>query len=119
MRLLADVHIAPRTVTFLRSLGYDIVRVTEFLPATAADEAIISVALEQGRAVLTQDLDFSGLIALSRWAAPSLLRLSSSRVEYVNSVLERVLPSLVQDILDGTIITIEDHRIRRRSLPIA
>ena len=38
MKLLADVHISPRTVRFLRDLGHDVVRSDEVLPANAADE---------------------------------------------------------------------------------
>jgi predicted nuclease of predicted toxin-antitoxin system len=43
MRLLADLHISPRTVEFLRSLGHDVVRVDEIVPSTAADEVIVAV----------------------------------------------------------------------------
>ena len=64
MRLLADMHISPRTVEFLRSLGHDVVRVNEILPATASDETIVARAADEGRAVLTQDLDLSANIAL-------------------------------------------------------
>ena len=120
MRLVADVHIAPRTVAFLQSLGHDVVRVSEVLPVTATDREIIGRAIADGRTVLTQDLDFSAAIALTGGAFPSLitLRLSSSRVEYVNSVLQKILPLVGQDVLDGMIITVEDHRIRRRPLPV-
>jgi len=120
MRLLADMHVSPRTVEFLRSRGHDVVRVNEILSPTAPDETIVATALAEGRAVLTQDLDFSGLVALGRKRGPSLilLRLSSSRIEYVNTLLEKVLPTIEQDLLDGAIVTVEDHRIRRRPLPI-
>jgi hypothetical protein len=47
------------------------------------------------------------------------LRLFSSRVEYVNTVLQNVLPTLEADVLSGMIVTIEDNRIRRRALPIS
>ena len=65
-------------------------------------------------------LDFSRLVALGGKRGPSLilLRLSSSRIEYVNALLEKVLPSIEQDVAHGTIVTVEDHRIRRRPLPI-
>ena len=121
MRLLADLHVAPRTVEFLRSLGHDLVRVTDVLPATATDEAIVARAAEDGRAILTQDLDFSAIVGLSGNKAPSVisLRLSSSRIEYVNEVLQKVLPALEQDVLDGAIVSVEDSRVRRRRLPIA
>jgi Domain of unknown function (DUF5615) len=35
MRLLADMHISPRTVAFLRSLGHDVLRVPELLLSLA------------------------------------------------------------------------------------
>jgi len=58
---------------------------------------------------------------LSGNKAPSVisLRLSSSRIEYVNDVLQKVLPALEQDVLDGAIVSVEDSRVRRRRLPIA
>lgn len=121
MRLLADLHIAPRTVGFLRSLGHDVVRVNEILPVTAADEEILTRAIDDRRVVLTQDLDFSALIALSGKNFPSLisLRLRSSRIEFVNALLERILPTLEDDLLRGMIVSVEDERIRRRPLPIS
>ena len=120
MRLLADLHISPRTVQFLRQLGHDVIRVNEILPPTAPDPAIIARAAEDGRTILTQDLDFSALIVLTRKAALSLisLRLSSSRIEHVNTVLQRILPELEEEVQQGVVVTVEDHRIRRRRLPL-
>lgn len=120
MRLIADMHISLSTVTFLRTLGHDTVRVNEVLPATSADVEILAWAKSEQRHVLTQDLDFSRLIATSRSAEPSVLslRLSSSRIDHVNSVLERVLPMVESDLASGAIVTIEDDRIRKRSLPV-
>jgi predicted nuclease of predicted toxin-antitoxin system len=59
MKLFADLHISPLTVTFLRSLGHDVVRVTDVLPANASDEEIVEQARRDSRIILTQDLDFS------------------------------------------------------------
>ena len=120
MRLLADLHIAPRTVAFLRSLGHDVRRVNELLPPTAADEAIVAAAIREARSILTQDLDFSAIVALSGKPVPSVisLRLSSSRVERVNAVLEEVLPGLERDVREGALVTVEDGRVRHRRLPL-
>lgn len=120
MRFVADLHISHATVGFLRSLGHDVIRVGEVLGPAAADATIIEFAAAQGRTILTQDLDFSAIIALSGHAFPSVLslRLRSSRVERVNEALERVLP-LVADLLErGAIVSVEDDRIRSRSLPV-
>ena len=120
MRLLADLHISPRTVQFLRSLGHDVLRVADLLPATASDETIVERAAQDQRVILTQDLDMTAIIALSRRQYPSLvtLRLSSVRIEFVNTVLQRTLPILEQDLLQGTLVTIEDSRVRLRRLPL-
>jgi predicted nuclease of predicted toxin-antitoxin system len=120
MRLLADLHIAPRTVQFLRQLGHDVARVSDLAPPTLPDAGIVSLAIHERRVVLTQDLDFSRLVALSGAREPSLisLRLSSSQIEHVNSILQQALPNLESVVPDGAIITIEDHRIRVRRLPL-
>lgn len=121
MRLLADLHIAPRTVEYLKGLGHDILRVSQVLPPTSPDREIIAYAAGDRRAILTQDLDFSAQIAVSGQACPSLilLRLSSSRIEAVNAVLSDLLPALEEDVTHGALITVEDHRVRRRKLPLS
>jgi predicted nuclease of predicted toxin-antitoxin system len=120
VKLLADAHISPVTVLFLRRLQHDAVRVGEVLYPSASDENIITYAVGEDRAVLTQDLDFSAIMALSGRSKPSVitLRLASSRVEYVNTLLEKVLPRIEAEVLAGSLITVADHAIRYRSLPL-
>ena len=120
MRLLADIHISPRTVQFLNDLGHDVLPMTSVLAATASDDEIVAKAIEFQRAILSQDLDFSEIVVLSGRSEPSVisLRLSDSRVENVNRNLELALPTLEDDVLSGVIATIEESRIRIRSLPI-
>ena len=87
---------------------------------TSTDEAIVLRALDDERVVLTQDLRFSAILGRAGQRAPSLisLRLSSSRIEFVNAILERVLPRVERDVAAGAIVTVEDSRIRTRRLPI-
>jgi predicted nuclease of predicted toxin-antitoxin system len=47
MRLLADLHIAPRTVQFLRQLGHDVARVSDLAPPTLPDADIVSLAIHE------------------------------------------------------------------------
>ncbi len=120
MRILADVHISPRTVAFLCGLGHDVVRVSDLMPADSSDKSIVDRAAAEQRVVLTQDLDFSAIVALSGRTAPSVisLRLSSSRVDHVNAVLEAVLPTVEEAATGGAILSVEDTKIRRRDLPV-
>ncbi|MBF2076543.1 MAG: DUF5615 family PIN-like protein [Synechococcales cyanobacterium C42_A2020_086] len=120
LRLLADVHISPLTVAALNSHGYNTVRTTDLLPATAADEEILELARVEGRVVLTQDLDFSMLVALSNYGLPSLitLRLSSAKPDVVTQKLLEVLPSVEPELTAGAAVTISDDSVRVRQLPI-
>lgn len=120
MKILADMHISPVTVNFLKVLGHDTIRVNEILPSNSSDKIIVETAKKEQRVIITQDLDFSEIISLSGEKAPSLisLRLSSSRIEYVNERLEKVLPKIEFDIVKGSIVVVEDKRIRVRALPV-
>jgi len=120
MRLLADMHISPRTVRSLQARGHDVVRINEIMPVTSADEAIVTRAIQDDRVILPQDLRFSAILALAGGRSPSLisLRLSSSRIEFVDAILERVLPSIEPDAMAGAIVTVEDTRVRVRRLPV-
>ena len=101
-------------------LGHDVCRVTDLLPAMASDEAILECAVQEKRIILTQDLDGTSIIALSGRKTPSLasLRLASARVESVNDALQRIRPILQHELDLGALITVEDHRIRLRCLPV-
>lgn len=120
LRFIADVHISPLTVVALQQQGYDILRVTEVLPATATDTEILELARIENRIVLTQDLDFSALVALSGYVQPSLvtLRLSYAQPDLVSQKLLEVLPQLEQVLVEGAAITIKDDAVRFRKLPI-
>ncbi len=120
LRLIADVNISPLTVAALRSQGYDIIRSTELLPATATDLEILERARLEDRIVLTQDLDFSVLVALGQYEHPSLitLRLSSAQPDIVTRRLLEVLPQLEQELTEGSVLTISDDSARIRKLPI-
>jgi predicted nuclease of predicted toxin-antitoxin system len=111
LRFLADLNISPQTVTALQQRGWQITRSSEWLPTTAPDDEILEFARREGYIVVTQDLDFSALLALSGHDQPSLvtLRLSTSEPEFVT--LEKSLPY-------SCAMTIEDSVVRLRKLPI-
>ena len=95
-------------------------RINEVMTSNASDREIVERADSSERVILTQDLDFSEIIALSGKMKPSLisLRLSSSRIEFVNAILEKVLPRIEKDVEKGAIISVEDDEIRILQLPL-
>ena len=120
LRFLADVHISPLTVAALKLQGYDILRSTDLLLATAADVDILELARVEGRIIITQDLDFSMLIAVGKYNQPSLvtLRLSSAKPDVITQRLLEVLPQLEEELTQGSALTIDDNSVRIRKLPI-
>ena len=75
IRLLADMNISPKTVDALQQQRWDVIRVSQVLPMDASDDEILGFARREGRVVITQDLDFSALLALGDYDQPSLITL--------------------------------------------
>jgi predicted nuclease of predicted toxin-antitoxin system len=117
---LADFNISPLTVAILQQQGWDIVRASEFLPATASDDELLVLARQERRAIITQDLDFSALLALQGLSQPSLitLRLASGDPVEVARRLIAVTILLGEALSQPCAVTIEDLKIRVRELPI-
>jgi predicted nuclease of predicted toxin-antitoxin system len=120
LRFLADMNLSPITVDILQREGWDMVRVSTLLPANASDAEILALARRQNRVVVTQDLDFSALLALGGYAQPSLitLRLSNTDPSLVTERLRQILPQSEQALREGSAITVDDSTLRIRRLPI-
>ena len=120
MRFLADMNLSPSTVAELASDGIDIVRVSSLLPVNASDKEILDLARREGQTVITQDVDFSSLLALGGYNRPSLitLRLLDTAPDLVTRRLREVLPSIEAALCKGSAITIDDRNMRVRELPI-
>ena len=71
MRFLADMGISPRTVRYLHDAGYEAVHLHELGQDRLPDEAILAQALRESCVILTHDLDFSEIIAVSVHSCPA------------------------------------------------
>jgi len=120
MQFLADMNISPKTVEALRQYGWDIIRVSQFLSVNASDQEILEYARQEDRIVITQDLDFSMLLALGGYNRPSLitLRLVVSDPDVVTCKLLEIVPRFEQILQEGCTLTIEDVVVRVHKLPI-
>jgi predicted nuclease of predicted toxin-antitoxin system len=114
------MNISPKTVESLRSQGWTISRVSELLPSNATDQEILELARREDMVVVSQDLDFSALLALGGYSRPSLvtLRLFTSDPESVTQALMKNLPKHEDSLRKGCAVTLEDFRARVRMLPI-
>ena len=75
LEFLANMNISPLTVGDLRALGWIIVRVPEIMDNKSKDMDILTYARNHNKVVITQDLDFSSLLALRGYEKPSVITL--------------------------------------------
>lgn len=120
MNFLLDMGLAQRTALFLRAQGYDAIHLREQGLRRLTDEQIIQKALAEDRIILTHDLDFSRIVALSRGHYPSVItfRLADMRALTVNQYLQEVLARFTVDLKAGALISVTEQAIRLRRLPV-
>ena len=121
LRFLLDMGLAQSTSSFLRALGHDVVHLREQGLQSLTDEKVVEKSLAEGRTILTHDLDFSRIVALSRGSLPSVItfRLLDMRPVEVNSQLEKILSRFAGELAAGALISVSGHGIRVRSLPVS
>lgn len=120
MKVFADINVSVAIVAGLRALGHDVTRVDGFLPATATDAEISSLARAHQAAVLTRDQDFAALLAMTGGTAPSIVNLRHSRTdsEFLVRLLDEVLRAHDADLVAGAVVSIDDGGVRVHELPI-
>lgn len=64
MRFLIDQNRSPRLARLLREAGHDAAHTLELGLEQAEDRALLILAADQNRAVVTGDTDFGALVAL-------------------------------------------------------
>ena len=58
MKFMLDMGISPKTAVFLRNLGYDAIHLHDLKSDRLTDPAIMQMARNEERILLTHDLDF-------------------------------------------------------------
>jgi predicted nuclease of predicted toxin-antitoxin system len=120
MQFLADMGVSQRVVAWLRQQGHDAIHLREQgLHRLPNGEIFIKAASEQ-RIILTWDLDFTEILALSgtNLVSAVIFRLLNTRSANVIRRLERVLATSARDLAEGAIISVEESRHRVRLLPL-
>jgi predicted nuclease of predicted toxin-antitoxin system len=105
---------------WLRELGHDAVHAAELGMQRAPDTEIMERARQEGRTVVTADLDYPHLLALTRAIEPSVILFREgnwSEAEVVTRMGD-VLAALPGADLSQSIVVVERDRIRRRRLPL-
>jgi len=113
--------IAMRIVEWLRKEGHDAIHLREVGLHRLPNGEIFRKANSENRIILTFDLDFSEIVALSgtKLVSVILFRLRNTRSPYVLKRLEHVLEQSSDLLQSGAVvIVVEETRHRIRELPI-
>jgi predicted nuclease of predicted toxin-antitoxin system len=117
MRFLADMGVAHRIVEWLRAERHDAIHLRAEGLQRMPNGDIFKKAVSEGQIILTFDLDFGEIVALSgsRQVSVILFRLHNTRTAHVVDRLKKVLKDSDEALEQGAIVVGEEsrHRIRR------
>jgi predicted nuclease of predicted toxin-antitoxin system len=120
LKFLVDMPVTPQAVAHLEAKGDDALHASTAGLATEDDSVILERAGIDDRIVVTADLDYPRLLALLKADRPGviLFRGGSYSDAEMLALLDRVLAQSDTLELERSITVVDQHRIRRRSLPI-
>lgn len=123
MNFLIDQSVSPLLAEWLRSAdggAHDAVHARERGLSRATDPELFEIALSESRVLVTADLDFARIIALSRLDGPGLILFRAGNMTDVQmlSLLRRVMAETTPESLPRSVVVIDEHAMRIATLPI-
>ena len=115
------MNLSPAWCTVLCAEGWEAVHWSAVGNPRAADEEILSWAAREGRVVLTHDLDFGAILAVTRGRQPSVVQVRTQDV-LPSGLASRLIPTLRQvesHLISGALVVVDETRWRIRIPPLA
>jgi predicted nuclease of predicted toxin-antitoxin system len=120
VKFLVDMPLSPEVAEWLASQGHDAVHVASLGMHSAADGEILERAAAEQRVVITADLDYPRLLALTEWERPGLILFRGGDYSEQMAIdrLACVLGIIRPEDMSISIVVVEKGRIRQRRLPL-
>lgn len=120
MKFLIDMNLSPKWCEYLIRAGHEAVHWIDFGAEDAPDVELMRWAAANDHVVITNDLDFSALLAASGDSHPSVVQLRSDSLQP-----DRVGPQVIKaielaeaELEAGAVLTIDATQARMRVLPL-
>lgn len=119
--LLLDMNMPVDWIEYLQAEGFTVRRWSSIGDPRADDEVIMKWANANQYIVITQDLDFGTLLALTHTSGPSVVQMRGSLVMPVSSgqFLINTLRNHEQELEQGALVVVDEYRVRVRVLPFS
>ena len=98
----------------LTNLGHDVISGMDRDPR-ATDEALLELANQEQRVLITEDKDFGELVFVRRLPHPCIIRFVDMRVAEKVVAMSELLDRHANEMEDGALIVVTPTRVRIRS----
>jgi predicted nuclease of predicted toxin-antitoxin system len=120
MKLLVDMNLSPRWVQVLNRNQFQALHWSDVGNPSALDAEIMAHAAQQDYVVLTNDLDFGAILAVTHADKPSVVQIRSDNLspDVIGENVVRALRQLRDQLQSGALVIVEPQRTRLRVLPL-
>jgi predicted nuclease of predicted toxin-antitoxin system len=118
VKFLVDAPLPPSIAEFLRSRGHEASHVFERGWGRSSDKEILEAAGKEDAVVITADLDFPRLIAITpdKRSGLILFRGADWKLDAIRESLVRLFETISERRMASSIVVVEPSRIRVRDL---
>ena len=115
-----DMNLSPSWVERLAGHGFEAVHWSTIGAATAPDVEILTWANEHAFVLITNDLDFSAILAAGGGASPSVVQTRTQDLlsDAAVTIVAKALEAHRDDIERGALLSIDEAGTRVRVLPL-
>lgn len=120
MKLIVDMNLSPRWVVVLAAAGVEAAHWSALGAMNAPDSEIMAYASANDCVVLTHDLDFSAILAVTHGEKPSVVQIRADDVspDVIGKQVIAALRQMASELEAGALLTIDPSRTRLNLLPL-
>jgi len=120
VKVLIDMNLSPDWVPILQRCGWEAVHWSTVGDPRASDRAIMDWAVANGCVVLTHDLDFATVLALTHATGPSVLQVRTGDVlpDHLEKIVISALRQHDADLANRSLVVVDESKCRVRILPL-